>query len=85
MNGEPKTPRDMSAAIWGPAPQPAPNGGNTAAVVPAETELPAKLSVPAPVATPQTPFPQPLQGPMPGIPLPMTMPTPPKKPGGGGS
>jgi general secretion pathway protein D len=39
----------------------------------------------APAATPpQTPFPQPLQGPMPGTPLPITLPTPPKKPGGGG-
>jgi general secretion pathway protein D len=47
---------------------------------PPPTQMPA-----APVATPpQTPFPQPLQGPLPGVPLPITPPTPPKKPGGGG-
>src|SRR5215467_6953382 len=39
----------------------------------------------APATPPPTPFPQPLQGPMPGTPLPITLPTPPKKPGGGGS
>jgi general secretion pathway protein D len=33
----------------------------------------------------QPPFPQPLQGPLPGIPMPITTPTLPKKPGGGGS
>src|SRR5215467_9731913 len=34
-------------------------------------------SAPA-VTVPQTPFPQPLQGPMPGTPLPITLPVPPK-------
>jgi general secretion pathway protein D len=38
--------------------------------------------LPAPAATPQTPFPQPLQGTLPGTPQTVT---PPKKPGGGGS
>ena len=46
---------------------------------------PPQLSLPGPVAVPQTPFPQPLQGPspMPGQAIPS--PTAPKKPGGGGS
>ena len=39
---------------------------------------------PAQVVPPPTPFPQPLQGPLPGTPLPISTPTPPKKPGGGG-
>ncbi len=38
----------------------------------------------APTAAPAAPsFPQPLQGPMPGVPIPLSPPPPPKKPGGG--
>jgi general secretion pathway protein D len=42
--------------------------------------------LPLPVQTPavQPPFPQPLQGTLPGVPLPMSTPPAPKKPGGGG-
>jgi general secretion pathway protein D len=47
-------------------------------------EAPTPLPVP-PAATPQTPFPQPLQGMLPGVKLPVTPPPAPKKPGGGGS
>jgi general secretion pathway protein D len=54
--------------------------------------VPANRAIPPapPPATPaaqavQPPFPQPLQGPMPGTPMPITMPAAPKKPGGGGS
>ena len=38
---------------------------------------------PPPRVTPP-PFPQPLQGPLPGTPLPIQVPPAPKKPGGGG-
>jgi general secretion pathway protein D len=38
----------------------------------------------APAAPPSTLFPQPLQGPLPGTPMPMAPPAAPKKPGGGG-
>ncbi len=43
-------------------------------------------AAPAPAVAPlaQPPFPQPLQGPLPGVPLPITPPAAPKKPGGGG-
>jgi len=49
---------------------------------------PAAATPAAPATSPvsaQPPFPQPLQGPMPGTPLPITPPAAPKKPGGGGS
>ncbi len=52
--------------------------------------LPAVRPTPLPPAAPTTaapaapPFPQPLQGPLPGVPLPITPPAAPKKPGGGG-
>lgn len=45
-------------------------------------QLPAAAAPASPATPPQTPFPQPLQGPMPGQPVPT--PTAPKKPGGGG-
>ena len=45
---------------------------------------PPTLPLPAPRAAP-TPFPQPLQGALPGTPLPVSIPVPPKKPGGGGT
>ena len=64
------TPRD-DLEVQGPAlPRP-----------PRDVVLPPAVAVPAPAAAP--PFPQPLQGPMPGVPLPITPPAAPKKPGGG--
>jgi general secretion pathway protein D len=45
---------------------------------------PPTLPLPAPRAVPP-PFPQPLQGTLPGTQLPVSVPAPPKKPGGGGS
>jgi general secretion pathway protein D len=47
---------------------------------------PATVPPAPPVGPPsvQTPFPQPLQGPLPGIPIPVSPPPAPKKPGGGG-
>lgn len=45
---------------------------------------PPSLPLPAPRAVPP-PFPQPLQGALPGTPLPVAVPAPPKKPGGGGT
>ena len=56
---------------------------------PVRTAAPAPSSAPgapgSPLAQPPaTPFPQPLQGPLPGTTLPITPPAAPKKPGGGG-
>ena len=45
---------------------------------------PPTLSMPAPRTVPP-PFPQPLQGTLPGTQTPVSVPVPPKKPGGGGS
>jgi general secretion pathway protein D len=53
---------------------------------PPQTVNPPPPSMPAPAPrAAQPPFPQPLQGALPGTPLPVSAPTPPKKPGGGGS
>jgi general secretion pathway protein D len=49
---------------------------------PAATQPPPSLQVPP--ARTQPPFPQPLQGTLPGTPLPVQSPPAPKKPGGGG-
>ena len=49
--------------------------------LPPRTQAPVLPVPPAPAV--QTPFPQPLQGALPGTMLPLQ--TPPKKPGGGGS
>jgi general secretion pathway protein D len=66
--------------------------GNQPGGTPRDQELdqpPAAVSqTPPPVPAPapriaQPPFPQPLQGPLPGTPLPIQAPTVPKKPGGG--
>jgi general secretion pathway protein D len=51
---------------------------------PPATQQPPSLPMPAPRMT-QPPFPQPLQGALPGTPLPIQAPPAPKKPGGGGS
>ena len=66
------------------------SGGNQPGGTPRDQELeqpPATVSQAprAPVAAPiaQPPFPQPLQGPLPGTPLPIQAPITPKKPGGG--
>jgi general secretion pathway protein D len=66
--------------------------GNQPGGTPRDQELeqpPAAVSQAprAPVSAPmaQPPFPQPLQGPLPGTPLPIQAPAAPKKPGGGGS
>jgi general secretion pathway protein D len=48
------------------------------------TPPPAAPAAPAVAPLAQPPFPQPLQGPLPGVPLPITPPAAPKKPGGGG-
>jgi general secretion pathway protein D len=51
---------------------------------PRTVPLPPAAPPPAPAATPSQPsFPQPLQGMLPGVPLPISAPPVPKKPGGG--
>jgi general secretion pathway protein D len=69
--------RDFSGGAPADLPRlPIPGGGE-------DTRLPGPEKPAAtPAGPPTTPFPQPLQGPMPGTPLPIT--PLPKKPGGGG-
>jgi general secretion pathway protein D len=71
--GQPPTPIPGQAPTPIPGQTPTPTPGQTPPVTPGQTATP-----------PPTPFPQPLQGPMPGTPLPISIPAPPKKPGGGG-
>jgi len=68
-----------------PGPQPPAGGAPPAGAAPPSRALyPPPALLPTPPGPPvQPPFPQPLQGPMPGTPLPITLPAPPKKPGGG--
>jgi general secretion pathway protein D len=55
-----------------------------APAIPAPRTVPIGPASPTPGPVAQPPFPQPLQGPMPGVPLPVSpLPAPPKKPGGG--
>jgi general secretion pathway protein D len=78
------TPRDEFEVQAPPAPRTLPvtppAGGATPSGVPGESAAPAG----APVATtPAVPGAQPWPGPLPGTPLPIVLPVPPKKPGGG--
>ena len=69
------TPRDREEAPEVPSELTAPG---------AAPAVPMTTPAAAPAAAPPAPvFPQPLQGPMPGIPIPLTPPPPPKKGGGG--
>jgi general secretion pathway protein D len=80
------SPTEVTGPSTTPREELPPAGGEPAmgALPPAQRPAAQAPYLPAPVSPPQTPFPQPLQGPMPGTPLPITTPTPPKKPGGGG-
>ena len=73
--GVPSPPRDLE-----PDQQPSFAPPSPAAMVP-----PAQAVAPAAPRVTPPPFPQPLQGTMPGTPLPISQPAVPKKPGGGGS
>jgi general secretion pathway protein D len=53
--------------------------------VPSARPTPLPPAAAAPAAPVAPPFPQPLQGPLPGVPLPISPPAAPKKPGGGGT
>ena len=59
-----------------------PRDEDAAPQLPAGVQAPPQMPLPAPAAPAALPFPQPLQGAMPGTPLPITTPAP-KKPGGG--
>jgi len=68
-------PRDLDIE-----PQPSSPPSSPAGMIP-----PPQAAAPAAPRATAPPFPQPLQGTMPGTPLPISQPAAPKKPGGGGS
>ena len=75
LTGLPSTPRDEPEL---------PSAAAPAGALPRPAYPLAPTAPPSTTPAVQTPFPQPLQGQIPGTPMPITPPAAPKKPGGGG-